>query len=152
MGELNALRTRDHAETSRQADGGDDRPTAAGDRRVREVLPDRREADPGRLGGDLRGWRLEDARLQGWTCLRGVSGLADRPGRCDAHNGGVGGRLNGGALSGDGRGDQDQGQQEDRVPITQGLGWLVDTSDWQVMTERYRSPLLPCPVMRCVTE
>jgi hypothetical protein len=52
-------------------------------------------------------------------------------------------------LSGDGRGDQDQGQQEDRVPITQGLGWLVDTSDWQVMTEQYRSPLLPCPARSC---
>jgi hypothetical protein len=91
--------------------------------------------------------------LQGRLCLRGVSRLVDRGGRyADVHHGGVGGRLNGGALSGDGRGDQDQGQQEDRVPITQGLGWLVDTSDWQVMTEQYRSPLLPCPVMRCVTE
>ena len=56
---------------------------------VYEVLPDRREANPGRLGGDLRGWRLEDARLQGRSCLRGVPGLVDRSGRrADADHGG----------------------------------------------------------------
>jgi hypothetical protein len=93
MGELNALRTRDHAETSRQADGGDDRPTAAGDRRVREVLPDRWKADPGRSGGPIRDRRPEDARLrdglyaasQGWVIVQDDAVTLHGCGRHRAH-------------------------------------------------------------------
>jgi hypothetical protein len=58
------------------------------------VLLDRWKADPGRSRRDLGGRRLEDAGFQDGPCVRGVSGLADRSGRCDdAHHGGAGGGL-----------------------------------------------------------
>ena len=69
-------------------------PKAVGNRRVREVLPGRRNANSGRSCRNIGGRRLEDVAVQAGLFLRGVSRLDDRSGQCaDAHHGGAGGGL-----------------------------------------------------------
>ena len=75
-------------------ESGDAGPATAGNRRVRQMLPDRRDADPGRSGRDseVGDWKMPDFKA---ACSSRSAGLADRSGRCaDAHHGGAGGGLN----------------------------------------------------------